>query len=311
MLSLAALQLATLSCNSEHGVDNAAGVDREAGADAEAGSAPEAGPDHYSPEAGEDAQDALSESVSDACVDDAGSDWWPHPCDGPSIGEATGDDNGDCLLACASGNYNQSFKRDLCKAGKIPGVDPVFYDGHYQFWGLLWDKMGTTQDHQGVCVTTHVADVGGTGTAATRRIFHDGCTGYPDGNPRKMTIGPNAGWTPENWGQAFHGACIVHDLCYKAEPAFSGKTKEFCDDQLELYAQKICYASYTTDGGSLLQKSDLDKCLAEAANARFWLKIGSDNHYTAYNYPYDWRPEGGLCGTGKTYDVVTNACTGP
>jgi len=187
-------------------------------------------------------------------------------------------------------------------------VGHAYYEGHYQFWGLKWDKMGTGQDHQGVCVTTHVADVGGTGVAATRRIFHDGCTGFPDGNPRKMTKGPNANWTPENWGQAFHGACIIHDLCYKAEPAFSGKSKSYCDDQMETYAKQICNASYEPIGGSLFQKNDLNKCLAEAENARFWLGAGSDDHYTAYNYPFDWRPTG-LCGAGKTYSVVTNTCS--
>jgi len=317
-LPLILLAFATAACGSEQSADSQIAEDNDAatGNDATADDEVGAGND-----AADSPADAAADAVADASVDsvvetsadagcaDAGDDWWPQPCDGPSFGESTGDDNGDCLLACSAGNYNQEFKRDLCNAGKSPGVEPSFYDGHYQFWGLLWDKMGTSQDHQGVCVTTHVADVGAAGEAATRRIFHDGCTGYPDGNPRPMTIGPNAGWTPANWGQAFHGACVIHDLCYKAEPAFSGKSKEFCDDQLELYAQKVCYASYTTEGGSVLQKNDLDKCLAEAANARFWLNLGSDNHYTAYNYPYDWRPEGGLCGAGKTYDVVSNTCT--
>lgn len=233
--------------------------------------------------------------------------WWPQPQDGPSYGWTTGEDRGDCLLLCTKGNYNQAFKRNLCLAGKTPGVNPVWYNGHYQFWGLKWDTMGTGQDHQGVCVTTHVNDVGGTGTAASRRIFHDGCTGYPDGNPRQMTKGPNAGWTPANWGQAFHGACVIHDLCYKAEPSFSGKSKDYCDDQMQIQARKICNESYTTSGGGLFSKNDLDKCLAEADNARFWLKSGSDNHYEGYNYPFDWRPSG-LCGSGKTYDVVTNTC---
>ncbi|HQP36914.1 MAG TPA: hypothetical protein PLI95_17140 [Polyangiaceae bacterium] len=322
---LTALAVSTASCDAEPSADDRSGAGGDAGTGLEAGMGGEAGAGHH--EAGVDVEagagheagvDALDDPVSEPVVewpdgsgDGGGDDWWPQPGEGPSQGWDTGDDGGDCLLACSAGNYNQAFKRDLCNAGKTPGVDPVFYNGHYQFWGIKWDKMGTGQDHQGVCVTTHVADVGGTGIAATRRIFHDGCTGYPDGNPRVMTEGPNAGWTPENWGQAFHGACIVHDLCYKAEPAFSGKSKEYCDDQMEYYAQKICHASYTTTGGGPLQKNDLDKCLAEAANARFWLKLGSDNHYTAFNYPYDWRPEGGLCGAGKTYDVVTNTCTTP
>ncbi len=238
-----------------------------------------------------------------------GRTWWPQPQDGSSYGWTTGDDNGDCLLVCTRGNYNQAFKRNLCNAGKSPGVGHVFYNGHYQFWGLKWDKMGTGQDHQGVCVTTHVADVGGSGTAATRRIFHDGCTGFPDGNPRKMTKGPNKNWTPANWGQAFHGACVIHDLCYKAEPAFSGKSKSYCDDQMEVYAKQICNASYESINGSLFQKNDLKKCLAEAENARFWLQLGNDDHYTSFNYPFDWRPAGGLCGAGKTYNVVTNTCS--
>ena len=233
--------------------------------------------------------------------------WWPQPQNGASYGWTSGEDRGDCLLLCTKGNYNQAFKRNLCNAGRSPGVNPVFYNGHYQFWGLKWDKMGTGQDHQGVCVTTHKADVGGTGTAATRKIFHDGCTGFPDGQPRRMTKGPNSGWTPANWGQAFHGACIIHDLCYKAEPSFSGKSKDYCDDQMEIAAKKICNASYGTGGGGFLKKNDINKCLAEAGNARFWLKSGSDNHYTGFNYPFDWRPTG-LCGSGKTYDVVTNTC---
>jgi hypothetical protein len=215
---------------------------------------------------------------------DAARTWWPQPQDGPSYGSTTGDDRGNCTFLCTKGNYNQAFKRDLCNAGKTPGVGPIFYNGHYQFWGLMWDEMGTSQDHQGVCVTTHVADVGGTGIAATRRIFHDGCTGYPNGTPRKMTKGPNAGWTPENWGQAFHGACVVHDLCYKAEPSFSGKPKEYCDDQMAVHAKVICNASYDTTGGNLLQKNDLDQCLAAADSARFWLQAGAASLYTAYNY---------------------------
>ena len=90
-----------------------------------------------------------------------------------------------------------------------------------------------------------------------------------------------------------HGACVIHDLCYKAEPAFSGKSKSYCDDQMEIYAKQICNASYEAINGSLFQKNDLKKCLAEAENARFWLQLGNDDHYTSFNYPFDWRPAGG------------------
>ncbi len=238
-----------------------------------------------------------------------GRTWWPQPQDGSNYGWTSGDDNGDCFMfPCDNGNYNQSYKRSLCQAGRTPGASPVFYNGHYQFWGLKWDKMGTGQDHQGVCVSIHPADVGRTDQFATRRIFHDGCTGFPDGNPKNPTKGPLRGRSFDNWGQVFHGACVVHDLCYKAEPSFSGKSKSYCDDQMETEAKKICNASYEHINGGFLQgKTDLEKCLAEASNARSGLKLGSDKHYIGFNYPFDWRVSG-VCGTGKYYDSVTSQC---
>ncbi len=169
-----------------------------------------------------------------------------------------GTDNGNCTFLCTKGNYNQAFKRSLCLAGKTPGWGQVFYKGHYTYNSVKWDKMGTSQDHQGVCVSKHGADKP-PAPAPTRRLFHDGCTGYPDGNPRKMTKGPNKGWDPPNWGQVFHGACVVHDLCYKGEPSFSGKSRSYCDDQMETYARQICYASYENKGGGFLKKNDLKK----------------------------------------------------
>lgn len=224
---------------------------------------------------------------------------------GASSGSNQGEDRGSCTFACSKGNYNQAFKRQLCQTGRTPGLSAVFYNGHYTYKGVKWDQMGTGQDHQGVCVSLHPSDAA---PGTTTRIFHDGCTGYPDGNPRKVTQGPNAGWDPPNWGQVFHGACVIHDLCYKAEGAFSNKSKEYCDDQMEVYARKICYDSYGTGGGGFLKKNDREKCLAEAGNARFWLKLGSDNHYNAYNYRYDWRPTA-LCGSGAYYNVTTSRCT--
>ncbi len=243
----------------------------------------------------------------DARVDD-----WIHysllerlaPPANSSYGETRGQDNGNCTFLCTKGNYNQAFKRQKCLSGRTPGLNPVFFNGHYTYKGVKWDKMGTGQDHQGVCVSVHPAD---RGKYTTRRIFHDGCTGYPDGNPRKMTQGPNKGWDPPNWGQVFHGACVIHDLCYKAEGAFSGKSKAYCDDQMEKYARKICYDSYGTKR-RWFRKNDRKKCLAEAANARFWLRLGSKKHYEGYNYKFDWRPNA-LCGPGYYYNVTTSRCT--
>lgn len=74
--------------------------------------------------------------------------------------------------------------------------------------------------------------------------FHDGATAYPPGFPPKMDRGPLRGWNPDNWSEAFYRATVVHDICYKAEPDFSGASKLECDLTAYRYTRQICDWSY-------------------------------------------------------------------
>lgn len=211
--------------------------------------------------------------------------------------------NGNCgglLSLCTKGNYNYAFKESRCRNS---GKNPAWYRGRVKYKGNEWDKEGTNQDHGGVCVTEHPTD----GVP----MFHDGCTGYPGGAPGKYNKGPLKGWNPGNWGEVFHGACVMHDHCYKAEPGYSGKSKFYCDNIAMTYMIDICNRSYKNQPWlGPLNKHWL--CVQNATSeARLGTLIGSKSHYTAfdneYEDGYDWS-RSAICPGSASYDVVTGKC---
>ncbi len=221
-------------------------------------------------------------------------------------GDKDGADNGNCTGICTKGNYNQQFKRELCERGSTPGSDLAeFYNGRirveFNGYEKLWDKENTKQDHQGVCANWN--------EKTNALLFHDGCTGYPPGNPPLMNKGPNAGWNASNWGQVFHGACIMHDLCYQNEPGFSGKTRAQCDGVFYKRAIEICNHSYQQRSGwqAFFKPKPLSACKSAATLARGLMVFGSKNHYKKFNFGSPWSVSDICSGDGQ-FNVTTSQC---
>ena len=219
--------------------------------------------------------------------------------------------NNECgpgAIACTKGNYNEAFKESRCSQQATPGWDASadFYRGrvtvHRNGQGGTWDKNGTAQDHKGVCVRRN--------TTWDAVYFHDGCTGYLGGSPPKMNRGALNGWSPRNWGQVFHGACIMHDLCYQNEPGFSGRSRADCDRVLHDYAHRICDMAYEDNRRTWrnpFPKKPRSKCRTNADAMYTFLTLGPRAHYDRFNFAQPWRDHE-ICAPGLSFNPLTTRC---
>lgn len=211
-------------------------------------------------------------------------------------------DNGECNGVCTKGNYNINWERSLCYAGKTPGQGATtFYRGRITVNGKTWDKVGG-QDHEGVCIRANTTNSG--------YYFHDGCTGYPPGNPPAYNNGALSGTNHNNWGKVFHGACVMHDLCYQNEPRRSGTSRAGCDNVFYQYALDICDAAFKNEKWSFrnpFPELRRTRCKAVALTARSLMTFGTKDHYNKYDFGQGWRPAD-LCPGSQKYDVYRNQC---
>ena len=101
------------------------------------------------------------------------------------------------------------------------------------------------------------------------KVFHDGCSGE-----WKRSDVPENSMGHSTWGQFFHASCVRHDHCYHHEPSANGHDQEWCDDQMYVGYEQLCFAEFAA--GS----EDRDTCLGAAK----WQLRG----VSIYNRYFNW-----------------------